>query len=70
MYAININGTINYRRCQQAQARKSVAEMSNEEKQRLLNTIKIHQGVCNLTDQQYDTKMLQYIEKLLKEVEL
>ena len=65
MYTINVNGTTSHTRCKQHEARQIVAGMSNEQKQRTLDNIHIHQGVNNLIGQQYDTEMLHYIEKLL-----
>lgn len=67
MHTVNVNGTASYQHCKQHEARQIVSAMSDTEKQRVLDTIKTHQGVNHLIGQRYDTKMLHYIERLLSE---
>lgn len=65
MHTVNVIGVANYQRCQQVHARQLVANMSDEEKRHTLDIIKIHLGISNLEGLPHDSKMLQYVERLL-----
>lgn len=60
------NRVVNYPLHIKSEARKLVSDMSESRKQALLDSIKLQQGVNNLTDQPYDANMLNYVAKLLQ----
>ncbi len=65
MHIVNVNGTTSYHCYLQFEARRTVAEMSSGERRRTLDNIQLNRVAHHILDRPYDTKLSDYIEKLL-----
>ena len=59
------NQIANYQRHNTRDICKAVRELSDEKKQKLLESIQCRKGVCNLKNQDYSHENAKYIESLL-----
>ena len=61
------NVIVNYNHYHTRDINKTARELSPEQKQKLLDEIQLHKGICHLTDAPYDVEACKRIEKLLSE---
>lgn len=59
------NSVANYKRFQARDIRKTIANMSDEQKQHALEQITLHHGACVLMGQTFNQSTLEYVESLL-----